>query len=173
MRAMLFFALLLSSSTALAVEQRPWSVFAAVGNVWLGPPERPTGGASVSLGGRYSWPLGKRAMLDAGLSAETFGFAGGSHWMALIVGPSAGVSVSPVEGLRLGLDFDVPYGRVPVCNDWGLCLRYWGIYPGAALHALYGGETVGAVVDVTVRLVDTLGWTGISKGITGGGVFRW
>lgn len=159
---------------ALADEdERPWSLDASVGNEFMGG-ERSTGGLSVVLGARHAWRINERVSWHVGLTGEAFGFAGGSHWMGLFAGPSVGVlGQTPIEGLRVGLSATVPYGRIPACNDWGLCMRFWGIFPGGSLRAAYGGATVGAIADLDVRLVDTLVWTGPSVGIRAGGAVWW
>jgi hypothetical protein len=152
-----------------AEEREPWSADVRIGNVFMGG-ERPTGGLSVALGGRREWPLGERFALHAGVAGEIFGFAGGMHWAGLLAVPSAGATwTTPVDGLRVGASVEVPYGRIPTCNDWGLCIRYWGLVPGVAVRVSYASKAVGALTDVSVRYVDTLGWSGVAIAGTAGG----
>lgn len=172
--ALLGLALVLLALPALAADdEKPWSVDASIGNEFMGG-ERPTGGLAVVLGARHAWRINDRASWHAGLIGETFGFAGGSRWMGILAGPSVGViGLTPVDGLRVGLSAHVPYGRVPACNDWGLCMRFWGLFPGGSLRVAYGGATVGAIADLDVRYVDTLVWTGAGVGFRGGAVVSW
>jgi hypothetical protein len=167
-------ALALHAMSAVAAEdEKPWSMDASVGNEFVGG-DRPTGGLSVVLGARRTWRINERFSWHTGLTGEAFGFAGGSHWMGLFAGPSAGVGyATPVEGLAVGLSATIPYGRVPACTGWGLCMRFWGIFPGGSLRIAYGGATIGAIADLDVRLVDTLVWTGASVGFRAGGMFSW
>lgn len=168
-------ALFLLTAPAMAKEDepKPWSVSAGVGNVWLGG-QRPTGGLSIDVAGRRSWPINERSTLDIGLQAQTFGFAGGAHWMGMLGGPQAGVTwTTPLEGLTAGVSASVVYGRLPMCTDWGLCIRYWGIFPGGSLRFAFGNATVAVISELTARYVTTLSWTGAGIGFVGGGAVNW
>ncbi|XXX79199.1 hypothetical protein WMF30_10535 [Sorangium sp. So ce134] len=172
-------ALLLVSSAAAASEpyegreEKPWSAHLGVGNIWIGG-ERPTGGLTITGGARRAWRLGDGATFDAGVSGEAFGFAGSSRWMGVLVGPVVGATWRlPVEGLTGGIAASLDYGRVPACTDWGLCLRYRGVVPGAAGRLAYGNQVARLTAEVRVKWIDTSAWEGPSVGLLGGGVVSW
>lgn len=171
---LLFAAIALLAWPATAGEdERPWSVDASIGNEFMSS-ERPTGGLSIVVGARRTWRLNERLSWHGGLVTEAFGFAGGSHWMGALVGPSAGISIdTPVEGLSTGMSVNAAYGRVPACTDWGFCMRFWGLFPGGSLRVAYGGATIGATADLDLRYINTLAWSGAAVGLRGGGVVRW
>lgn len=170
--AILCFALSMLASSALAEDHKPWGASLGVGNVWIGG-ERPTGGLSIVGGARYTWPVAERVTIDAGVSLETFGFASGTYWMGVLGGPSVGASAELSDSWTAGLAADVAYGRSPACNGWGLCMRYWGLYPGGVARVGYTGSTVGIAGSVTVRYVDTLAWRGASIEPVVSGSVRW
>ena len=175
-RVVIVAALLFAPAPASAATEdaRPWSASVALGNVWLGPEARPTGGLSITASARRVWPLGGWVALTAGASAQAFGFAGGTHWMGFWVSPIVGAdAATPLDGLRVGVEVTPAWGRAPVFNNWGLPLRYWGLYPGATLRATYAPGPVGATAYGTVRYVDTLAWTGVGAELGASGTFSW
>jgi hypothetical protein len=155
-------AILLIAGNAAAEDRKPaWSASVRAGNVWMGPGERPTGGALVGLEGGRSWPIGDTWTIDALLGVDGHGFAGGSHWMGLWAGPAVGASRrTPADWLTIGAVARAQYGRATTCTDWGYCLRFWGLYPELDLRAGIGSDALQAVVDASVIYVDTLAWSG-------------
>lgn len=176
MRATVLTGLLLGflTATAEASEAEHWAADLTVGNEWMGPAERPTGGLSVSVGARYLLPLDQRWALVAGPGVELFGFAGGTEWMGAFVSPKLGaVWMTPLDGLAVEITAEMPYGVAPVCNDWALCLDYWGWWPGGTARVGYGSKAVSFILDTTIRYVDTLAWQGAGVRVAGGGRLAW
>lgn len=166
-------ALALVSTASLAEERKAtWVAGVRLGDIWMGPEERPTGGILVGLEGGHSWPVGERWTLDALMSVDVHGFAGGTHWMGLWGGPGVGATWrTPADWLTLGAVARAQYGRATTCTDWGYCLRFWGLYPELDLRAGIGSEAVRAVIAASVVYVDTLAWSGPAWQITAGGRF--
>lgn len=147
---------------AQEAKPRPWSVDGGLGLLVLGPGERPTGGPMPSIGARYTLQLGDSALAHAGLSGGAFGF-GDTAWLGWLVGPEVGAGVSPLKNVSLGASFGLDGGRIPVCNDWGLCLPYWSLVPrGAVSASLDVGEAFAIEASLQARYVSTLGWTGVA-----------
>lgn len=153
-------AIILAQEAARAEDK--WSIEARSGWTMLGG-ARPTGGLTLGLAGRYS--SGDRWGWHLGLTADAIGVGGDGHWLGVIAGPEAGLWLR--GGSFAGvLSATVPYGRLATCNDWGLCLRYWGIYPGGTCRAQYApSESFAIGGDVAVLYVNTLGWEGLAVSI--------
>lgn len=161
MRTFAFAAVTLATGTAAAEESQRFRVDASVGYVMLGGKPQ-TGGAAPSLSGRALLRVNERVTAGAGGGVTAFGFMGGARWVAVLGGPvfSIGARLSSVV-VECEASFD--FGRVPVCNAWGLCLRYWGMFPRLGAHAGYQVHERFAVGgSVSVRVVNTLGWSGVS-----------
>jgi hypothetical protein len=155
-------------------EPKPWSVDASVSWVVLGG-KRTTGGFAPTLAGRHEWQLGELVRLQLGLSASVFGFSDDSRNIGFFVGPTVGIGVDPKKwGLTGAATIAGDYGRAPVCNDWGLCLRYWGLWPKGTVAVAYApSESLAVVAGLSARFVDTLGWSGFSWEPAVGGRVQW
>jgi hypothetical protein len=162
------------ASAANAEEERPWSVDVSASLVVLGD-KRPTGGIAPTLAGRYQWELGELLRLQLGLSAAAFGFGDELRNAGFFVGPTASIGLDLKEwGLSGSAMLTADWGRAPVCNDWGLCVRYWGLWPKGTIAAAYAPiETFAVVGGLSARIVDTLGWGGVSWEPTAGGRLLW
>lgn len=154
-------ALLALASEASAEEDRRWSAEARSGWAVLGPGERPTGGLTLGAAARYSSRVGESWGWHAGASMDAVGVGDSWHWLGIVGGPDAGVWAR-LDPVRVELTLELPYGQLPVCNDWGLCLRYWGIYPGANVRAAWQPSDAAVLgAELGGLYVDTLGWTGV------------
>lgn len=141
-----------------------WQVDAKASYIVLGAlATRATGGLMPSLTAWYIWPV--RAV-NIGLGADfgVFGLGGGAHWMGVLGGPTVGVRAHPRSvPLSFELSARLDFGRIPVCNNWGLCLRYVGFFPAGEAGVAYSPTTkVAAVAACGVRFIQTIAWTGVS-----------
>jgi hypothetical protein len=158
--------LLLIPAPARADERHAWSVGPDLGWVFLGPRERLTGGLAVGAHGARSWRLGENTAFQYGVFGTAIGVGGEGHWLGVLAGPMVDVERRVVAGLKVGIAADAPYGRLSVCNDWGVPMRYWtkffGAFPGGSLRVSYGSESTSVALGVRARYVSTLSWTGWS-----------
>jgi hypothetical protein len=125
---------------------------------------RATGGIMPSVTGLHLWSL--RETVDIGIGADVglFGLGGGAHWIGVLGGPTATARIMPFRiPLTLELSAQLDFGRIPVCNAWGLCLRHLGFFPAAEAGVAYESTPhVAAVAACSVRFIQTIAWTGVS-----------
>lgn len=124
---------------------------------------RPTGGIMPTLEARYVGALSEVASWTVGVDLGVFGLSDASHWIGVLGGPTVGVRGQWRNGLGLGLAFNADFGRLPVCNDWDLCLRYIGFFPALVPSVTYATEShISFGIACPLRYVNTLGWEGIA-----------
>ncbi|WP_434042791.1 MULTISPECIES: hypothetical protein [Sorangium] len=171
-------ALSLVSTGARAEEGTPppWQVDVKAAYVVLGASAtRATGGIMPSVTGMRRWPL--RDAVDIGLGADAglFGLGGDARWLGILGGPAASARVMPFRApVSLELTAWLDFGRIPVCNAWGLCLRYLGFFPAAELGAAYlSTQHVAVVATCGVRFIRTLAWSGVSVEPAAAGRIFW
>ncbi|WP_437591477.1 hypothetical protein [Sorangium sp. So ce1000] len=155
-------ATLLFARAAPAEErERPWSIEVGATHVALGD-QHPTGGWSPTIAARRWWPASERARISAGVGASVFDFSSW-HWMAVLVGPEAGGDYRIGGSWRAGGSLAADMGQIPVCNDWHLCVRHWGLFPRAQAGVTYEASPgVWVGIGLGIRYVNTLSWEGIS-----------
>jgi hypothetical protein len=126
--------------------------------------ERATGGLMPLAAARHTWLLSDVGDVAVGAEFGAFGFGSETRWIGILGGPTVSGSARPWSGpVAVSLAFAASVGRIPVCNDWGLCLRYVGLFPSANLSVAYYTNRVLAIgASCSVRYVDTLAWTGAS-----------
>lgn len=167
-------ALLLAS--AAAAEERPsrrWDIDVRASWVIVGPAERLTGGVMPNLSVRHSWAAGG---FDLAVGGElgAFGFADETRWIGVLGGVTAGASWRPADWFSAEVTARIDGGRIPVCNAWGLCLRYVGLFPAADVAVgFWASKVIAGGVAVTGRYVDTLAWTGVGWEPAAFGRFYW
>jgi hypothetical protein len=135
------------------------STEARAGYLLLGS-ERPTGGLTLGGAARYLHPFGERWGGYAGLGAAVVSPNDGWHWMGALASPEVGVwrAAGPWH-LSAGLDLSA--GQLPTCTPWGLCLRSWGLFPGAAARVALRGESFRIGLELGGMYVTTLPWSGV------------
>jgi hypothetical protein len=154
-------ALLLTAPAAAVEQQRPWSVDVGATYVMLGD-EHTTGGWTPTLAGRRWWSTSERARISAGITAVAFDFRS-LHWLGFMAGPEVGGDYRLSRSWRAGGELALDGGRIPVCNAWHLCLRYWGVFPRARAGVTYEASPgVSMTAGLGVRYVNALGWSGVS-----------
>lgn len=156
-RFLLTLAGLLFTASASA---RPgeWQVETKASYIVLGArAARATGGLMPSLTARHTWPLGK-ASLALGGDIGLFGLGGDASWMGILGGPIIGIGARPFSvSISLELSAHLDFGRIPVCNLWGLCLRFLGAFPLVQAGMSYAAtEYIAAVAACGVRIIQTL-----------------
>lgn len=159
----LFAASLTIAGTAGAIEQKAhvWSLDVGGGYVVLGG-NPTTGGIAPSGRWQRCWSPSTVIDLGLGVEASAFGFGGGSRWIGF-VGGLVGSASFRFGGAGIEFQAAADAGRIPVCNAWGLCLRYWGVFPRTALVVTYAvGGITRLGVSLSGQYVNTLGWTGWS-----------
>ncbi|WP_437675419.1 hypothetical protein [Sorangium sp. So ce131] len=171
-------AMSLVSAGARAEEGTPprWQVDVKAAYVVLGARgSRATGGLLPSIAALHRWPV--REAVDIGLGADVglFGLGGDARWLGVLGGPTAAARVMP---FRVPLSFELSarldFGRIPVCNAWGLCLRYLGFFPAVEAGTAYLSSQHAAVVATCgVRFIKTLAWSGASVEPTVAGRIFW
>lgn len=126
--------------------------------------EHQTGGFMPQVAARRVWAVASWA--DVGLGAEfgVFGFGDETHWIGVLGGPTVSGSVRPwSSSVAIGLEVGGDFGRIPVCNDWGLCLRYVGFFPSFSAKATwYASKAFAIGAALSGRPVMTLAWQGAS-----------
>lgn len=173
--AALAIALLLVPRTSLAEEKQPdpWSIDLTGAFVVLGD-QRETGGFMPTLSGLRSRELSRRWSVAAGAELGVFGFSDEARWIGVLAGPVGRVSLRPTRWpVVFGLGLHGSVGRIPVCNNWGLCLRFIGVYPAGDLSLRVESKGVHAGGALAVRYVSTLAWTGASVEPSGYVGARW
>lgn len=137
--------------------------------------ERPTGGALLRADGRYAVSRGP-VELGMGVGFGLFGLGEDDPKnIGLLGGPSLQATFGPEAWpAKIGLSLAFDFGRIPVCNDWGLCLRWQGFFPAACVVGR-GGPEIGPafVAGACSRRVSTDAWSGFSRELFAGGRFRW
>ncbi|WP_437948619.1 hypothetical protein WME98_49890 [Sorangium sp. So ce296] len=168
-------AVLLLVGSAAAQErrnERPWSVELGATHVALGD-RHPTGGWTPTIAARRWWPASERGRVSVGLAVAAFDFSS-FRWLGVLAGPELGADYRISESWRVGGGLALDAGRIPVCNDWHLCLRYWGLFPRAQAGLTYE-PAPGASMSfgLGARYVNTLAWEGISWEPTASARFGW
>lgn len=171
-------AILLFSMVSRAEERAPsaWQIDAKATYVVLGAhAARATGGIMPSLTGLHLWSLSEATDLGIGADIGLFGLGGVAHWIGVLGGPMATARVMPLRApltLELSVRFD--FGRIPVCNRWGLCLRYLGFFPDVDAGVAYKlTPRFGAAVTCGVRVIQTVAWSGVSVEPAAAGRIFW
>jgi hypothetical protein len=152
-------ALMPLSLPAIADEKPTISIEARAGLLLLGA-ERPTGGLTLGAGARYLHPFGGGPWgVYAGLGAGVVAPNDGWRWMGVLVSPEAGTwwANGPWH-LSAGLDLSA--GQLPTCTDWDLCIRSWGLFPGAFGRGAYRAEAFRVGLELGAMWVETLPWSG-------------
>lgn len=171
-------ALSLVSTGARAEERAPprWEIDVKAAYVVLGArAAHATGGIMPSVTGLRRWPV--RDAVDVGIGADVglFGLGGDARWLGVLGGPAAAVRVMPFRApLSFELAARLDFGRIPVCNAWGLCLRYLGLFPAVEAGAAYlSTQHVAVVATCGVRFIRTLAWSGVSVEPAAAGRIFW
>lgn len=125
--------LLAAPASAQEKRERPWQVDAGATYVMLGD-QHPTGGWTPTVTARRWWPTSERARVSAGVGAAAFGFSS-LHWLGFLAGPEVGGDYRLTESWRAGGAIAADMGRIPVCTNWDLCMRHWGLFPRAQARA--------------------------------------
>jgi hypothetical protein len=166
MRAVAFLlaaSTLFAASTVHAEEEskNTWEIDGHVSYAVFGS-QRPTGGIMLSLEARHVMPISEVFSLGIGADFGFFGFADTAHWIGFLGGATASIRAKPFDnGLLVGLGVAADFGRIPVCTDWGLCLRYIGFFPAVNPSVAYSTEShVGIGFACPIRYISTLAWTG-------------
>lgn len=156
------------SASVCTAEERRWATEARASYVVIGG-GRPTGGMMPSFVAKRSWALAEHVDLAVGAHFGMFGFGGGTSWLGVLGGPAAWVAWRPSSiSFTLGANADV--GRVPVCNAWGYCMRYIGLFPAGELATSWAASSrFDMTVTLDVRAVSTWGWSGatVEPGVGG------
>lgn len=161
-------ALLLIAQPAIAQETvpRPWSAGLSAAYVILGPEGRRTGGLMPALAVRRIWALSDAVQLGVGVRVGAFGFADETRWLGWLGGLAVEAEIRPARSapaLSIPIAVRLEGGRVPVCNSWGLCLRFVGLYPALETGLSYRlGGTAAVSTVIAARYVRTLAWEGVS-----------
>ncbi|MDI3284645.1 hypothetical protein [Polyangium sp. 15x6] len=157
-------AALLHSRTAHA-DPHPWQFDVKASYVVLGDhAQRSTGGLMPSLSARRTFALRENVSLGLGANLGAFGLFRDAAWMGILGGPLLSASLQPSRApLSFELAAHLDFGRVPVCNAWGLCSRYLGFFPAIHLGIAYTlAKHLALVAACGVRVLRTLAWTGAS-----------
>jgi hypothetical protein len=166
MRALIIASLTLLSATACAEEREAvgrWEVDLRGARVVLGD-ARTTGGFMPQVAGRRAFAIAPWADVSVGAEVGVFGLGDEARWIGILGGPTVGASVRPASGpVALGLTVGGDFGRLPVCNAWGLCVRYVGFFPAFSAGATYyASKAFAAGASLSARPVITLAWQGAS-----------
>jgi hypothetical protein len=170
--------ILLVPTSARAEERAPaaWQLDVKASYVVLGArAARATGGIMPSLTGFHLWSL--REAVDIGIGADVglLGLGGIAHWIGVLGGPTATARVMPFsEPFTFDLTLRLDFGRIPVCNEWGLCLRYVGFFPAAEAGVAYRPtQHLETAATCGVRVIQTLAWSGVSVEPAAAGRIFW
>ncbi|WP_437777171.1 hypothetical protein [Sorangium sp. So ce1097] len=171
-------ALSLTSTGARAEDGAPprWQIDVKAAYVVLGASgARATGGIMPSVTGMRRWPLGDAVDIGLGADVGLFGLGGDARWLGFLGGPAASTRVTPFRvPVSLDLTARLDFGRIPVCNAWGLCLRYLGFFPAVEGGAAYlSTQHVAIVATCGVRFIRTLAWSGVSVEPAAAGRISW
>lgn len=123
-----------------------------------------TGGVFPQAFVRGAWSPYPWLDLHAGAGFGVLGPERELRDVGFLGGPEVGARARPWAGpVAVGLSVAFDIGRMPVCNEWGLCPRFVGIYPATTLSVGY--ETAQRLAfggTLTMRHIETLAWTGQS-----------
>jgi hypothetical protein len=158
---------LLVSTSARAEERAAaaWQLDVKAAYVVLGAhAARATGGIMPSLTGWRIWSVGEAVDIGVGADAGLFGLGGVAHWIGVLGGPATTARVMAFSmPLTFELSARLDFGRIPICNAGGLCLRYLGFFPAAEAGVAYRStQNIEAVATCGVRVIQTLAWSGVS-----------
>ncbi|WP_434042217.1 MULTISPECIES: hypothetical protein [Sorangium] len=155
-----------------ATKERAWSAELGVTHVVLGD-LHPTGGWTPTASARRWWPASERARVSAGVSLAMFDFSS-LHWLGMLAGPEAGLDYRLSESWSADLALAVDFGRVPICNNWDLCVRFWGFFPRARVGLTYEASPgVSTSLGLGVRYVNSMAWEGLSWEPVASARFGW
>lgn len=162
-----------SAGAAERTPDRRWEIDVRAAYVVLGDAVL-TGGLMPVVAARHAWALG-RADVFVGAELGAFGLGDGTHLVGVLGGPTVGGSLRPWGGaVATGLEVAAGIGRIPVCNNWGLCVRHVGLFPAATITgAWYAGKLAAVGAFLTVRYVNTLAWEGASWEPGARGIVFW
>jgi len=170
-----FLVIGLVACSAARADSKQWQFDVKTSYLVIGDhAKRATGGLMPSILGRRVWPV-EKVSVGIGGHLGTFGLWGDAYWMGILGGPVVSVGIRPL-GSRLFLDLaaQLDFGRIPVCNAWGLCLRYIGFFPLTQVSAAYSPTNhLGLVAGIGLRWIQTLGWSGVSAEPSLSGRFFW
>jgi hypothetical protein len=172
----LLVALLGVATAAGAEEPAPrWRLGVDTSYLVLGPDARhATGGLAPGVSIARTWSPSAAVGLSLGGGISVVGVTSPSRWIGVLTGPRAAVGWHATPALSLSAGIDLDAGRLSACNRWGLCLRYWGLYPAAELGAAWMPQAhAGIAAGLLVRYVSTLGWSGPAWSPYAGGRFTW
>ncbi len=168
-----FSAVVLLARIAEGSEANPWQVDLRGSHVVLGG-ERETGGFMPVLAAQKSFEVAKDLRLGIGGDVGLFGLGGAPRWIGFLAGPTGSISYQASKAIGLGARLSSGLGRIPVCNDWGLCLRYWGLFPSFAATGTYTPrDNISFELSMAGRYVNTLAWSGASWEPSLGARFSW
>ena len=162
------------SDVCQAEERGSWQAELNAATLSVRPP---VGG--VLAGGRHVWRVGGWG-LGAGGELAVFGLGAGPDWIGVLGGPTIAVETPPmrlparmgVATVTLGAAADA--GRLKVCNTWGICPHFRGLYPSATLGARYvAHKHFDTGLAITARWIRTYVYEGISWEPVVGGRFFW
>ncbi|WP_437801145.1 hypothetical protein [Sorangium sp. So ce693] len=171
-------AISLVSTVARAEDGTPprWQIDVKAAYVVLGArAARATGGIMPSVTGLHRWPVREAVDVGIGAGVGLFGLGGDARWLGVLGGPATAARIVP---FRIPLSFELAtrldFGRIPVCNTWGLCSRYHGFFPAVEAGASYRStEHMAVAATCGVRFVQKLAWSGVSVEPAVAGRFSW
>lgn len=160
-RAIILIASLLAPAAAAAQPApKPWQAELRPTYVVLGDQVQ-SGGFAPQILGRRLWRPADRWTLLAGVQLSMFGFGNEARWMGIWGGVHGGFRYQPTRHpVLVGLGAFDDFGRAPVCSNLGVCVQYIGNYPGASAEVVYDAGPTSLSLNVNVRGVNTLGWSG-------------
>lgn len=153
-----------------------WHVDVKAAYVVLGAhAARATGGIMPSVAALHVWPVREAVNIGVGADIGLFGLGGKARWLGVLGGPTAAARIMP---FRMPWTFELSarldFGRIPVCNTRGLCLRYLGFFPAVETGAAYQpAEHVALVASCGLRIIRTLAWSGASVEPAAAGRIVW
>lgn len=115
---------------------RAWSLSAEVGYTILGPSRHQTGGTSPGASLTYRHAITTTWSMLGGARFQMIGIESGARWIGILGGVGAGVELHASHSFATNASAHIDAGRLPVCNTWGLCLRFNGLYPALETQVL-------------------------------------
>lgn len=151
----------------------PWAAAARTSYTYLGPRERPTGGLMITADVARALAFGMTTV-ELGADLSVFGFDSGGRWAAILGGPTGRIRAqTPWEPLSVDAGAHLDAGRLPTCSRWGFCLLYSGLFPAFTAGATYApSERVSFDLSGGVRIIRTLGWSGLGGQLGFAGTVR-